>query len=153
MMGIPKDIRLVGAILMQQTIDHENDRYYKNAVCSQWVESTHRPKLESGDIDAVTVPLPPMVALLTIGGGAPGTHILTYAVGYPWDEPDLLMTENYILTRDDRTWATDFHLHIPNLSVKFKGDAVYTLKFLVDGEPLGELPIMLHWDDSFPRVR
>lgn len=138
-------LTVMNAILAQRVLPHDGSWAVYNPVSSAWVSSPDRDALEGGDVEHVEVRLQPLFGLLTLIGGDPGLHKLAIYVGFPWPEADLpVETSDVIL--DAGEWSTDVRFGFPTgIPIKFKGDGLYTLKFLVDGVPAGGLPLLVHW--------
>ena len=90
---------------------------------------------------------PPMIAVLVLWGGHVGQEFtLTYALSYPDGS-------THVGPISHKTWGTHTSVTLA-LDIKdgivIAPGGVYEFKFLVDGQPIGMLPLPLYWEGEFP---
>ena len=95
----------------------------------------------------IVLTLPPMIAVLVLWGGNPGSQFtLTYATTYPNGDTDSSTGEVY-------TWPDSPEV-IVNITISgkfgFDRSGVYTFKFLANGDPLGTLQLPVFGEGEFP---
>lgn len=91
------------------------------------------------------IQLPVTVAILYLWNGSPGPFQLTTSIVFPDGEERPANTQ-------DVTWRDGAsHMRILeylDMKLDFRGIGVYAIRFSIDNQVIGQLPIVLHWEDD-----
>lgn len=145
-------IQAMSATLVQDCYEDKEGRFHMvNLVGPIVMPYEARERLRSGSVRSVKARLPDFKVVLVLWGGEPGQVFkLSGALTYPAGGPSARMPVN------ERTWPVDNQsmrivINFPEARFDVKDAGVYKLKFLIDGQPLTELPLPILWPTDPPR--
>ncbi len=142
-------IQLTGAILAREVHTDAAGRFHiVDPITSVVFPVKARERLAQTDKNGIAADLPPCVAVLNLWGGAPGQkYMLTATITSPvGDTAPFQVNEN--------TWPDTPSLRL-TINIKgqfgFERSGLYKFKYLIDGEPIGELALPAYWEDEVPK--
>lgn len=136
-------IQAMSAILVQDCYEDEEGVFHMVNLIGPIAIPSGAAKTAKG----IKLRLPDFKAVLTLWGGESGQSFkLSGALTYPAGGPSARMPVH------DYTWpigsvSMRITINFPEARIDVKADGVYKIKFLIDGQPLIELPLPILWPE------
>ncbi len=143
-------IQMMGAMLAQKTYtDDAGLIHIVSPISLIPVPVASRRQFEKSGKTHIVVRLPECVAVLSLWGGNPGDKFtITGSLVYPsGDSAPGPVEHNEWPDSVALTKALPIEGEVP-----FEKGGIYKFKFLIDGEPVGELPLAIYWEDELPAL-
>ena len=140
-------IRLLNAMVVQNAeVRDDGTIQLVRPILSIDLSAEQRAGFEASGKPRGLIPLPPYDLVLLLWGGTPGQKItITGGFGPAGEKAGTAVMQK------DFTWkdSPGFTLKL-NLAgeVNFTKSAVYELRLIANGEPLGIVPLVIRWDDE-----
>lgn len=137
-------VQLASCVVIQRSIDnYDPDQPDVTFTARELAEPLWVERAPGGGPHEISLD---MIAIICLYNGVPGrTYTLTVALGFPEARPDSPLI-NRRLTWPD-VWVSKYTLPIRH-SFEHLRSGTYPLRFLVDGSPVGEVGIVVFWEDE-----
>ncbi|GAF93216.1 unnamed protein product [marine sediment metagenome] len=141
-------IQMMGAVLAQETYTDETGRFHiVDPIGLITLPVALRKEFEQSGKKRAVARLPDSVAVLLLWGGKPGEkYTLAGSFVYPSGHVVPMPVQ-------EKTWENSPNVRLlvhQGGDIDFSRTGVFKFKFIINGEPTGELSLPILWEDELP---